>query len=347
MIELLKELIAIESISLNEKAIADHVEKLLSSSNGSLSRIGNCVIWKNEWKKGREGIALGAHLDTVPFNEGKWQVTKPCAPLEKETKVYGRGSCDMKAGAAILIDLIQQKDLGDNYNFMVFFYDKEEIGFPNGVTIMLQEACFEGIDLCIIPEPTECKVIYGVLGNTGIKVKTRGLAVHSSDPKKGHNAIYELMPLIEKVKNLPLLKVRNTREAISVVKINGGNATNVIPEEAEAFIDYRIDPRKSKADIDAFFKGFENRWLSCEVFTYSPGVINSPEENPLIKSLVNRSEDGGIAPFWSDIGQLGAAGIPAVNFGPGSIDQAHTADEFVPVKDMKIIRKTLVDFLNS
>jgi len=346
MIEILKELIAIESISCNEEKIAGYIETLLKKQSGHTSRFGNNIVWKNDWEEGKSAIALGAHLDTVPFTASDWQVTQPCQPLEKDGKIYGRGSCDMKAGAAIILDLIMKKDIGNRFNILCFFYEKEELGFPNGVTTLMEAGLFKNIDLCIIPEPTECKINYGVFSNLYAKLTSKGVAVHSSKPKTGVNALYELLPVIDKIRSLPLKMIDGVEEAISVNKISGGNAINILPDKVEAFVDFRFDPNLTKKDVEKIFHSFETENVKAEIQGIYPGIINDLKENQLLSELMDFVDESSIAPFWSDIGQVGQAGIPSVNYGPGSIDMAHRIDEYVPIVDMHKVRTVIKAFLS-
>lgn len=345
MLEILKKLIAIESVSHNEKAVTDWVESQLKTVPGLYERIGNTVVYKNDWQPGRQTIALGAHLDTVPFNTPDWKITQPCQPLVKDEKLYGRGACDMKAGAAIILDLVLTKSLGETYNVLVFFYDREEVGIPNGVTDLINQGYFKDVDFCIIPEPTECRVNWGVFGNLDGRFITTGVAAHSSRPERGDNAIYQLMPVIERLKNYPKSEVHGLSEALSVNIISGGVATNIVPEKAEIAFDYRFDPRRKKSDIETSFKALESDNVAFVCDGMLEGVVHDVAANPLLQQLINLSQDGGVEPFWSDIAQLGQAGVVAVNFGPGSINQAHRSDEFVPLADLQTVRSTLQSFL--
>lgn len=347
MIELLKKLIAIESISGDEKRITDFVESLLVDVEGNVERTGNVLIWKNDWVADRQTIALGAHLDTVPFTASDWQVTQPCEPIEKEGKIYGRGACDMKAGAAIILDIILSKKWGDQYNVMVFLYDKEELGIPNGVTKMMDRGDFANVDLCIIPEPTSCKVNYGVFGNLDAKIIGHGVAVHSSNPRLGRNAIYELIPVLEQIRDYPLATIDGVQEAMSVNIIQGGKAINVVPDHVVAQMDYRFDPRISEEEVMTRLKTFERAHVSTSPIGCFPGVIHDPSQHPLLRQLMEIAGGGFVVPFWSDIGQLGTADIVAVNFGPGSIQQAHTADEYVEIEEVIKVSHILEQFLNG
>ncbi len=347
MIELLKELIAIKSISREEKDIVDFVSNKLTNVFGTLTRIENVIIWKNEWHADKQIIALGAHLDTVPFTASDWVISKPTIPVEKDGKIYGRGACDMKAGAAIILDIILKQDIGNKFNIMAFWYDKEELGIPNGVTTMLEKGLFKGVDLCIIPEPTSCIINYGVFGNLDAKLTGHGVAVHSSKPKLGRNAIFELIPVLEQIRDFPVKNIAGVEEAMSVNIIEGGKAVNVVPDKVIAQMDYRYDPWLSQLEVLELLKTFERKYVTTEVIGCFPGVIHDIKANSLLQDMIELVGEATVVPFWSDIGQLGEHGIIAVNFGPGSINQAHTIDEFVAIDEVHFVREKIVQFLNK
>lgn len=347
MIDLLKKLISIKSWSGEESEIVDFVHQLLIPIPGNLERIDNIVIWKNEWKEDRQTIALGAHLDTVPYCETDWIISPPTIPIEKDGKIYGRGACDMKAGAAIILDIIRNQDIGDQYNIMAFWYDREELGIPNGVTTMMNHDMFNQVDLCIIPEPTSCVINYGVFGNLDAKIIGHGISVHSSKPKLGRNAIYELIPVLERIKDFPVQTIAGIEEAMSVNIIEGGKAINVVPAYAALKMDYRFDPRKSESEIITFIKSFESTNVTTEIIGCFPGVIHDTTKNILLQNIIKLVGKSEVVPFWSDIGQLGTKDIVAINFGPGSINQAHTIDEYVPIEEVHFVRNSIVAFLKS
>jgi len=345
MYQILKELISIESISGQEHRICDHVEAILLKGGGQVERHGNSVVWSGEYRVGRPTIALGAHLDTVPFERRDWEITEPTTPREINGRIYGRGACDMKAGAAIILDLIRQHRYGKDFNLKAFFYDKEELGMPNGVSDLIRKGFFTDTALCIIPEPTECRLTHGVFGNLNAVLRAKGIAAHSAMPEKGRNALYELWPVVDQIRRMPLRKNQGISEAISVNRIQGGSAINVLPDRAEAWLDYRFDPDIPQEQIRQKVMSLRRENVDVEITGIYPGVIHEVNKYPLLEKLSRLTGTSTVVPFWSDIGQLAEAGVVAVNFGPGSIDQAHRKDEYVPVSDMETVRKVLIELL--
>ncbi|MCF7830904.1 M20/M25/M40 family metallo-hydrolase [Candidatus Gracilibacteria bacterium] len=343
MINWLKKLIEIESISRNEKEITDFLESEMKKMSGELKRINNALFWQcPNFSADKKTIALVSHTDTVPFVENKWQITRPLSPLEKDGKIYGRGSSDMKGGLAVILDIISGKKFGDKFNVIAIFYDREELGFPNGITDLLEAKVLPQIDLAIVPEPTERQVVHGVFTTFRFRTVSHGKAVHSSKAYLGENAIYKLLPAIEAIKNISLEEVEGVKEAISVNLISGGTADNIVPDKAEISIDCRFDPKLSQQEVIARLPDFGD--LEFLEDGFFPGFVTNPKTE-ILSDFITLVGSTKLEPYWTDIAQLGLRGIPAVNFGPGSADQAHTADEFVTVSDLKFVRDKLVEFL--
>ncbi len=345
MIALIQQFIRISSTSGNERAIADFVFQ--KTRQIGAKRLGNNIIWQGDSRPQRPTIALGGHLDTVPFTADKWSITHPLQPLIKGDRLYGRGACDMKSGSGILLDMLLQQDFGERYNLRFFWYEKEELGVPNGVTTLIKEGFFEGVDLCIIPEPTEGLVVNGVFGNLDARVTASGKSIHSAYPLLGDNAIYRLIPVLEKIRDYPCTEVEGVQEALSANTIRGGKAINVVPDHVELELDYRFHPEKSEGEVLDLLQSLEDDHITTEVIGLFPGVFHPVEKHPLIQRLAKLAGGNKVVPFWSDIGQLGAHGITAINFGPGSIRQAHTIDEFVELEQIQTVREVLHQFLNE
>ena len=359
--EILASLVNIESITRNEKSVCDHIENLLNDTNGSLLREGDNLLWRSDdWQNGQETIALVGHIDTVPFNTEDWEVTKPTEAKEVDGKIYGRGACDMKGGDSIILDLILNQDLSSSpFNLCAIFYEGEEVGIPNGITKLLEKRLLkppldkEGVggdltvDLAIVLEPTDRQILYGVFTHCDIKVKASGKAAHSAQPDLGDNAIYRLNRYLQDVQSIALKKIDGLSEALSVTMIGGGNAPNIIPDQAWALVNLRVDPTlDTEAIIARFPKPPEG--ITLEVSNFTKGHIADPSKCQLINNL---SQETGaplyIVPFWTDTAQLGHHGIPAVNFGPGTIRECHIADEFVEIAELQWVRDQLLSFLTK
>lgn len=347
----LKELISIESISENEAKIIKYLEKTLEKYQGKIEKYGNTILWSpNIIDENKKNIGLFCHVDTVPFIANDWKITHPLKYKEIDGKIYGRGSCDMKCGGAIMLDLFENPEESNmknwKYNVFMIFSDKEEIGAPNGMTYLIENNLMPKLDLGIIGEPTDGRINYGVLTSCDFTVKTLGRSIHSSKSYLGDNAIYKSLDAISKIKNIKTKKVHGTQEAISVNKIKGGIAKNIVPDRASFEVDYRVDPSLSPDDVKKNIPDLSPSFI--EKISVTKGAITDPD-NPIIKKLIKSSGDNNeyVAPFWSDIARLILHGIPAVNFGPGDINIAHTVDEYVEIEKIEHVKNILIKFLNE
>lgn len=350
MIDDLKKLIRIESVSGNEKEITDFLEEEMRQHiPGELFRYQENLIWTcPEFDPKKQTILLVTHTDTVPFQPDDWKITPPLIPFEKDGKLYGRGSCDMKSGAAIMLDIMKRKLYGEQYNLLSVFYADEERGKHNGIREMIANNILPKADFAIVLEPSDAKVNYGVFGYFDFEIQTTGKAVHSSKAKEGENAIVKLFPIIEKIHNLPLETIDGTEESVSMNLIGGGNAINTVPDRAWARGNMRFNPSYSKEALLARFPDQTQYNYTLKEVSFYPGFV-ADTEYPLLKKLFNvAGRDGAfVASFWTDIDSLGHYGIPAVNFGPGDIRVAHTADEWVDIENMERVRDALIRFFTE
>jgi succinyl-diaminopimelate desuccinylase len=343
-----KRLIAFESVSGNEKSLCDFLEDQLQTIGGKLQRVENSLLWQQQSPDpNKQTVALVGHIDTVPFRAHRWQVAHPLKPLEKDGKLFGRGACDMKAGDAIILHLLDQPDIFEKYNVAAMLYEKEETGIPNGITGFIKAGVLPRIDLAIVLEPTEARINHGVLTVFDFKLEANGESVHSSKARQGKNAIYALAEAITKVREVKLNTIEGVEESLSVNMIEGGTAVNVVPDFASAIGDMRVDPRLSEDEVMAKFPAFGE---SVKFIPHSFGQgyladINHPLLQELAKCIP--ADQPQVVPFWTDIGQLGNAGIPAINFGPGSIDQAHTTDEWIEIAQIEEVESVLGRFLRG
>jgi succinyl-diaminopimelate desuccinylase len=335
MINLLHQLINIPSISRNEDAVVDFIAKYLDTCPGTYQRLGKNLLWRSPgFAPNKKTMVLIGHSDTVPWNEKNWKITKPTLALEQDGKIYGRGSCDMKGGVAIMLDLIKNFDYPLPVNLLGIVYHGEEVGIPNGLTEILDAKILPEVELAIILEPTDGEVVSGVFGCLDLQINLKGKACHSSRPELGENAIYKALAVAEQLQKIPLREVNGTIEALQVTKISGGTAVNILPESATLTVNMRCAPGQT---VDAILARLPLAGLDYEILTWNLGGVAEGDFSALGKNVVE--------PFWTDIAQLIEAGIPAINFGPGSIEQAHTADEFVSIKSMEETRERLKQFL--
>lgn len=345
-----KNLINIPSVSGQEKKISNFIEDILrSNQNIQTHRIGNSIIAFKKGNKNKEKIILAGHLDTVPFAKStKWKKYSTKANILNNKILQGRGSVDMKCGVAIqlslaLIDKNPKKDI------LFIFYDQEEVhsslsGLRMILNLKMQKKInkifnisLKDFNLAIILEPTNKNVELGCNGTLRFLLNVSGKAAHSARSWMGKNAIHKSYKLLfylnQYIPKDVIIDNLKYKEGLNAVRINGGIAGNVIPDNVNIEINYRFAPNKTLNDAIKYIKSiFYNYKLSII------DAVNGAKPNlnlPIILNFLNQSKLIPMPKFgWTDVARFYQKGIPAINFGPGNPLLAHSDDEHIFIKDI-------------
>ncbi|MBV4507192.1 acetylornithine deacetylase [Pseudomonas sp. BW13M1] len=322
----------------------------------------------------RGGVVLSGHTDVVPVEGQAWTV-EPFRLTEREGRLYGRGTADMKGFiasvlAAVPALLAQPLRLPVH---LAFSYD-EEVGCL-GVRSMLDALAQRPHKprLCLIGEPTELKPVLGHKGKLAMRCQVHGAACHSAYAPYGVNAIEYAARLIGKLGEIgdDLARPEHHDErfdppfsTVQTGVIKGGRALNIVPEECEFDFEVRALP------------GFEAQAVADRLQTYAeaellprmravsaasdirlhalsayPGLATPAEsEAAQLVALLSGSDDFGTVAFGTEGGLFDQAGIPTVVCGPGSMDQGHKPDEFISVEQLQgcdAMLRRLVDHLKQ
>ncbi len=305
-------------------------------------------------------ILLDAHQDTVPV-EG--MTIAPFAPKIADGRLWGRGACDVKGGMAAMLfafrRLIREQPAGAANVVLSCTCDEEATitGISDLVRYWSTNAGRSKLlrtrpDVAVIAEPTELDVVVAHRGVTRFKIRTKGRACHSSDPTQGVNAIYRMAELVSALQqyaeNLALTVEAHPlcgSATLSVGKISGGTSVNIVPDECVIEVDRRVTPGENGervvADIREFLAArlnfefeFDPPWIACAALT---DADNAELANAVLACVT--AIDGPHAaigvPYGTHASQTCAAGVPSVVFGPGSIQQAHTRDEFIDIGQLE------------
>ncbi|WAP52667.1 succinyl-diaminopimelate desuccinylase [Arthrobacter sp. ATA002] len=326
------DLIDMESVSGNEKEVADAVEAALRAlPHLEVVRDGDSVMARTSLGRA-ERVILAGHLDTVPL---------PAVPGSRGTVpstwdgnvLYGRGATDMKGGVAVQLALAA--GLAEPSRDITFvFYDHEEVEASLSGLGRLQESYPQWLeaDFAVLLEPTNGTVEGGCNGTMRFHATTAGRAAHSARAWMGENAIHAAAEILARLRDHVPATVSveglDYRESLNAVKIWGGTAGNVIPDAATVEINYRFAPDKSIEEAEAYVRnllaGFDL------VRTDAAAGARPGLDRPAAASFV---EVVGQEPKpkygWTDVARFSALGIPAVNFGPGDALLAHTDNEHV------------------
>jgi len=343
--ELTIDICNIESVSGNEKVLADLVEKALQVPHLEVIRDGNAVIAKTNLGRPKR-IILAGHLDTVPVSEN---LPAKLMHFEREQVVWGRGSVDMKGGIAVFLKLAVELD-APKHDLTWIFYDQEEVeSEKNGLGRVAKNRpdLLEG-DFAILGEPSSAQLEGGCNGSLRIEISTRGQKAHSARPWMGSNAIHALNEVLSRLSSYQPAEVDVDGlvyiESLNAVRISGGVANNVIPDWATVTVNYRFAPDKTTAQaidfLEGYFEGF-SFIVTDQASAARPG-LDLPEVQEFIEVL-------GVQPRakygWTDVARFSELGIPAVNFGPGNPSKAHADDESVPVGHLQDCYEALNSWL--
>ncbi|MBF2720233.1 acetylornithine deacetylase [Psychrobacter sp. NG254] len=320
------------------------------------------------------GLVLSGHTDVVPVDGQDWS-SDPFIATIRGDKLYGRGSCDMKGFIACALSLLPQAvQLSNNGQLrrplhLALSFD-EEVGCL-GAPLILADLKARGItpDYCIVGEPTNMAMVVAHKGISIYRCRVHGKSAHSSLTAQGVNAISYASRLVGYVDALAeTLSARDDGDALftvpystlSVGTIQGGTATNIVPNLCEFTFDYRnlpymtqddiLEPIQAKvAELTAQMQarapetGIE---LLQEVSVPAMTDNDSAELQSLIAALTGDDKRQKVA-YATEGGQFTNAGIPTIICGPGSIEQAHKADEYVELSEMTHCDAFLQKLLDS
>ena len=300
-------------------------------------------------------LLLNGHLDTV----GVAGMTVP--PFEGRIaggRLVGRGACDMKGGVAALLAAAAAAARSGHGGTLIVALTADEEHASCGMEALVSSGL--GADAAVVCEPTGLAVMPAHKGFVWLRALFHGRAAHGSRPELGvdaarHAALFvagleDLAVSLEQGAPHPLLG----RPSFHVGTIRGGSAPSVYADRCEVVLERRTLPGESTASVEPEFASRLERFLasepradgSLEVTLARPGT-EVPADSHLVRGLLNAARDQGNPPrvegmsAWVDAAFLNDAGIPAVCYGPGSIAQAHSADEWAPVDEIERCVATL------
>ena len=328
-ISLLQQLIAIPSMSKDEKVAADYLEQYIEEKGYIVSRKENNIWLLNPgFDAKRPTILLNSHIDTVkPVSA--W-VRNPFSPDIENDKLFGLGSND--AGASVVSLLHAFFYLTKNqqaYNIIFAASAEEEISGKNGLESLLKE--LPKIDFAIVGEPTKMNMAVAEKGLMVLDCTVRGVAGHAARDE-GDNAIYKAMSVIDWFRTYQFSKKSDLLGAVklSVTQINAGTQHNVVPDTCTFVVDVRSNEMYSNDEILSEIR--QN--VDCEVQARSTRLSSTatPLNHPIVKrgKELHRSIYG--SPTLSDQSLMH---FPSVKMGPGDSARSHTADEYVLLSEIE------------
>jgi succinyl-diaminopimelate desuccinylase len=344
--ELTRQLVDIASVSGGEAALADALEAVVRAQpHLEVTRDGDAVVARTMLGRAQR-VVIAGHIDTVPVNGNL------PARLDGGT-LWGRGTVDMKGGCAVMLALaVELAEPAVDVTWV--WYDNEEVDSSlNGLGRIARELPeLLTADFAILGEPSNGEIEGGCNGTIRVDVTTRGRRAHSARAWMGENAIHAAAPVLERLAAYEAGEVEVDGlvylESLSAVRISGGVAGNVIPDECTVHVNYRFAPSRSGAEalahLEQLFAGLPVEISVADLAEGARPGLDAPLAQQFVAAVGGeaRPKYG-----WTDVARFSALGIPAVNYGPGDPSLAHADDERVPVEQIERVEAGLRRWLTA
>jgi succinyl-diaminopimelate desuccinylase len=330
------ELVDIPSESLDEAAVRERIRSLVPSSFSPVFEGDEAFLWARERRAGAPLIVLAGHYDTVPPQDN--------VPGRIEAgAVHGCGASDMKGGVAVGVELVRElaeREPGPVDVGLLLFGREELPPQHNPLPAMFAaSALIHETDLAILLEPTDLTIQAGCVGTLTARVTFHGTSGHSARPWLADNAIHRAIEALARaatherreavVGGLPFYEV------VSVTRLDGGFADNVVPDRAVATLNLRYPPDRTPSEAEDLVRSLVPTDATVEVVGNSPPAAVVVDA-PLVQTLRSIG-DFVVEPkqAWTNVADFTSRGIPAVNFGPGGTRYAHARDELVEIRALE------------
>lgn len=376
--EILDRLVAFPTVSRQSNlALVDWLETYLISHGIRTFRHWNAdrrkaalIAHSGPWEPG--AVVLSGHSDVVPVDGQTW-TTDPWTVTERDGKLYGRGTCDMKGFNALAVwALVSAQTRGTSRPLQLALSYDEEIGCTGAPPMIrtMQEVVPKG-SAVIIGEPSRMSVITGHKGGTGYHVHVKGVEVHSSLLPYGVSAIMEGARLIQWVNDRnaaiqaqppgPLASAFDPPfTTFHVGMITGGTAHNITAADCRFAVEMRVVPGEDIAAHEAAFEAEAAR-LAAAMQTVRPEAdvildrffsvpALQPELQGEAEALARRltgDNATGVVSYGTEAGQFQQAGYSAVVCGPGDIAQAHQPDEYLEISEFQAGQRFMERLLDT
>ena len=360
--EILERLIAFPTVCRTENAeLIDWTEAFLRNLGARCHRVpnreaGRFNLFASIGPDTPDGIVLSAHSDVVPVEGQPW-TTDPFVLTERDGKLYGRGSSDMKGFVACMLVAARYAASKSELRaplHLAISHD-EEIGCV-GVHSMLRDLVTRGFQArgCVIGEPTGLRAVSGHKGKLAARIVCHGLAAHSANPARGCNAIGLATDMVKVIESLQeeLKETGNHDDhyevpfsTMQVGLIRGGVALNIVPDLCEVQFEMRllpgVDPKplldRLRLEADRLCAEQPHARIEIETLNTYPG-LHTLDGSAFLHEIMRITGDN--APSRIGFGTEGGLfseylDMPVVVCGPGSIDRAHKADEFILPEELQ------------
>lgn len=306
-----------------------------------------------------ETVMLQAHMDTVSQEQ---MSIPPFEGIIEQDRLWGRGSCDTKGSLSTYLYAVEKMILHNipfKKNVLLAFVHDEEYSFGGARELMSHHP---KADYAIVGEPTSLNIITAHKGVTRFFIECKGVSCHAALPWQGENAIYKMASVLQALTEYgkELLQGEQHPElgtaTINVGRIWGGQTVNTVPASCTIEVDHRMLPGMSYDGISALLRPRLEPLgaILSTPYLEAPSVYNSTES--LVCQRLKQATQQcsfGLEPTWesahyaTDASIIHHHGIPSVVFGPGSIDQAHTANEYIELIQLEKAAAVILQLLST
>ncbi|MGY1622135.1 succinyl-diaminopimelate desuccinylase [Geodermatophilus sp. SYSU D00965] len=353
VLSLTRALVDTPSVSGDERALADAVEAALRRLGGlEVERVGDAVLARTNLDRPSR-VVLAGHLDTVPIADN-------LPSRVEDGRVYGCGTSDMKAGDAVMLRLAGRFGVPGAqpaHDLTFVFYDNEEVeAVKNGLGRVARErrGWLYG-DLAILLEPTDGEIEAGCQGTLRAVLEVPGRRAHSARSWLGVNAIHGAAGILATLAGYRAREVEidgcTYHEGLNAVRIEGGVAGNVIPDACTVTVNFRYAPDRDEAAAEAHvrevFADAIAAGVTLTVVDNAGGALPGLAEPAAAAFVAAVGRPARAKLGWTDVARFAAFGIPAVNYGPGDPQLAHTREEHVVIDRLQPAEDALVAYLST
>lgn len=328
--EILKKLISYNTVNDREnKDIINYIEQYLKKLGFKTEYKSNCLIMSNSDDC---NIGFLGHTDTVSYSND-WTLN-PFELSEKDGKLYGLGTCDMKGSIAVILSSISKIDFSKNKTgIKLFFTYDEEIGFSGINELVNRNTKFP--KYMIIGEPTNNEVINASKGLLELKITFKGISSHSSKPEEGINAIENCVDFINKLKDyyneLKEEKIDSKYATMNIGVINGGRSMNIVPDNCEVQIDFRTISKDQSEKIIKKVNELVNNKATCK-------IINN------INPYLNNNEKINMSDYITEASFIESENKYILGVGPNN---AHKKDEFITIESLNKLEEQYIQIIKE
>ncbi len=341
-VDMLREMVAVPSLSRNESAVADVVERHMRQFGLDVKRHG-CNLWSisPDFDPQRPTILLNAHIDTVRVADG-WQ-HDPFTPTQEGDRIYGLGTNDDGASVVSLLAAFRMlTSHTQHYNLIFLASAEEEVSGKNGIESVLP--MLPNIDVALVGEPTGMQPAVAEKGLMVLDGVVHGVAGHAAR-NEGVNAIYKAIDVIDTLRSLkfPKESAMLGPVKITVTKIEAGHQHNVIPDLCTLLIDVRTTDAYSNVETLELIR---QAVPDCELTPHSTRLNPSgiDQSHPMVQRALMLGKEPFGSPTLSDQALMPFASL---KMGPGDSARSHTADEYIELPEIREAIDTYIIMLDG